>query len=66
VIDRLTFDTDDTVRAPAPRPPAHDPLRGWWVGPLEDQPVIGDATAVDNGVNISAYAKRVDRSEALR
>lgn len=32
VVDRLTFDTDDTVPAPAERPSATDPLLGWQIG----------------------------------
>ena len=32
VVDRLTFDADDTVPAPAPQPPAIDPMHGWWAG----------------------------------
>ena len=32
VVDRLTFDTDDTVRPVPPRPPAPHPMHGWWVG----------------------------------
>jgi hypothetical protein len=31
VVDRLRFDTDDTARTPAPRPPAYHPMHGWWV-----------------------------------
>ncbi len=43
VVDGLTFDTDDTVRAPAPRAAAHDPLDGWWVGRRQDDQVRSPA-----------------------
>jgi hypothetical protein len=34
VVDRLTFDVDDTIAtAPAPRRAERDPLRGWWTRP---------------------------------
>jgi CBS-domain-containing membrane protein len=34
VVDRLTFDVDDTIAtAPAPQPAERDPLRGWWTRP---------------------------------
>jgi len=34
VVDRLTFDVDDTIAtAPAPQRAERDPLRGWWTGP---------------------------------
>jgi len=36
VVDRLTFDTDDTVSPPAPRPPAHHAMHGWWLGRRHD------------------------------
>ena len=45
VVDRLTFDTDDTVRAPAPRAAEHDPLDGWWVGRRQDDK--GPSAAAD-------------------
>lgn len=33
VVDRLTFDVDDTVAAaPVPRSVERDPLLGWWIG----------------------------------
>jgi CBS domain-containing protein len=43
VVDRLTFDTDDTVPAPAPRPPAHDAMHGWWLGRRHDNHASRDA-----------------------
>jgi CBS-domain-containing membrane protein len=34
VVDRLTFDANDTIAtAPAPQPAERDPLRGWWIVP---------------------------------
>jgi CBS-domain-containing membrane protein len=34
VVDRLSYDVDDTIAtAPAPQPVERDPLRGWWTGP---------------------------------
>ena len=36
VVDHLSFDTDDTIRESAPRPAAHDPMDGWWVGRGQD------------------------------
>jgi CBS domain-containing protein len=34
VLDRLTFDVDDTIAtAPAPQPIERHPLRAWWTGP---------------------------------
>src|SRR5436305_1412560 len=38
VVDRLTFDTDDTVATPAERPSATDPLLGWRIGRRRHQP----------------------------
>ena len=33
VVDRLTFDLDDTVAAASPSQPVNrDPMRGWWIG----------------------------------
>jgi CBS domain-containing protein len=47
VVDRLTFDTDDTVRAPMPQAAEHDPLDGWWVGRRQDdtRPATGAGTS---------------------
>jgi CBS domain-containing protein len=45
VVDRLTFDTDDTIGAPIPRAAVHDPLDGWWVGRREDDQ--GPSAAAD-------------------
>ena len=40
VVDRLTFDTDDTVAAPAERPLATDPVLGWRIGRRRPQPSL--------------------------
>ncbi|MFG1678339.1 HPP family protein [Micromonospora sp. NPDC049282] len=48
VVDRLTFDTDDITRTPAPQPPALDAMHGWWDGRRHDTPPTGgtrDTTA---------------------
>jgi CBS-domain-containing membrane protein len=46
VVDRLTFDVDDTVgTAPAPQPAERDPLRGWWTGPRSAR--SGDGAVMD-------------------
>jgi CBS-domain-containing membrane protein len=38
VVDRLTFDTDDTIATPAERPSAADPLLGWRIGRRRHMP----------------------------
>ena len=45
VIDRLSFDTDDIVGAPAPAPPDDDPVDDWWTGRRPDDEETGDAAA---------------------
>jgi BON domain len=43
VVDRLSFDTDDTVRTPTPRPPADHPMHGWWVDRRHNEHASGTA-----------------------
>jgi hypothetical protein len=43
VVDRLAFDTDDTVPPPAPRPRASQPMHGWWVGRRHNKHASGVA-----------------------
>jgi CBS domain-containing protein len=46
VVDRLTFDVDDTVAAePVPPTAASDPLRSWWIG---RRPRRSAAKAIDH------------------
>jgi CBS domain-containing protein len=48
VVDRLTFDLDDTAAAaPAPRTAEPDPLHGWWTG---RPPAWPAAPAAGNGI----------------
>jgi hypothetical protein len=46
IVDRLAFDTDDTVGEPAPRPAVPDPLHGWWTS-RHDRAAAGGAAGVD-------------------
>lgn len=43
VVNRLTYEVDDTLPAPVPEPVTHDSLRGWWVDPLRNRPDQGGA-----------------------
>jgi CBS domain-containing protein len=56
VVDRLSFDTDDTAAAPAGPPPASDPLRDWRIGRRPHQPSLA---AVDNHHSQPADTARV-------
>jgi CBS-domain-containing membrane protein len=63
VVDRLTFDTDDTVAVPAARPPANESLHGWRIGRRRHQSGLA---AVDNGDSIPADAAQVANSAETR
>jgi hypothetical protein len=56
VVDRLTFDIDDTAAEPAPRRPVHDPMHG--VGNGSDRSLAGSS--------LWAHANQVAGSEGSR
>lgn len=67
VVDRMSFDVDDTIPAPAPLSVAHDPLRGWWVGPRRNQPASPAATrAVRDRGRLPAHADQAAGSRVSR
>jgi CBS domain-containing protein len=67
VVDRMAYEVDDTVRAPASPPVAPDPLDDWWVDPRRNRPDTG-ATAVGGGTGDSPadYLATAAGSAALR
>jgi CBS domain-containing protein len=60
VVDRLTFDVDDTIAtAPAPQPAERDPLRGWWTGlrpARSDEGAVKDRIAGHDGQILAGSA----------
>jgi hypothetical protein len=60
VVDRLSFDVDDTIATqPVPQPAERDPLRGWWTGPRparSDEGAVKDRIASQDGQILAGSA----------